>query len=103
MDQSFLAILMPEDSGGWTVVFPDLPGCATHGATVQEAQAKAAEGLDIHLATMREGKKRQFLSREICKLCRQARSGKRGAGSTGQRWLSVSITTGRTSDAHHAT
>jgi predicted RNase H-like HicB family nuclease len=50
----YLAILVPEESGGWTVLFPDLPGCATHGATVQEAQLMAAEAADRHLAAMRE-------------------------------------------------
>ena len=57
MEQYFLAILIPEDTGGWTVLFPDLPGCATHGATVQEAQAKAAEVLDFHLASMCKDRK----------------------------------------------
>ena len=52
MTRHYLAILMPEETGGWTVLFPDLPGCATHGATVQEAQRMAAETADIHLATM---------------------------------------------------
>src|SRR5262245_19857386 len=54
MEQHYLAILVPEDTGGWTVLFPDLPGCATHGATVQEAQWMAAESADLHLATLRE-------------------------------------------------
>ena len=53
MEHYFLAILIPEDTGGWTVLFPDLPGCATHGATVQEAQGTAGEALDLHLETMR--------------------------------------------------
>jgi predicted RNase H-like HicB family nuclease len=32
MEQYFHAILIPEDTGGWTVLFADLPGCATHGS-----------------------------------------------------------------------
>jgi predicted RNase H-like HicB family nuclease len=35
--QHYLAILVPEHTGGWTVLFPDFPGCASYGATVQEA------------------------------------------------------------------
>ncbi len=54
MEQHYLAILVPESTGGWSVLFPDLPGCATHGATVREAQAMAAGAADLHLATMRE-------------------------------------------------
>ena len=53
MVDHYLAILVPEESGGWTVLFPDLPGCATHGATVQEAQLMAAEAADLHLAAIR--------------------------------------------------
>jgi predicted RNase H-like HicB family nuclease len=49
----YLAILVPEETGGWTVLFPDLPGCATHGATVHEAQWMAGEAADLHLETMR--------------------------------------------------
>jgi predicted RNase H-like HicB family nuclease len=45
---------VPEDTGGWTVLFPDLPGCATHGATVLEAQWMAADAADLHLASMRD-------------------------------------------------
>lgn len=53
MDSYYLAILVPEDTGGWTVLFPDLPGCATHGATVREAQLMAAEAAGLHLTSMR--------------------------------------------------
>ena len=52
MDQHYLAILVPEETGGWTVLIPDLPGCATHRATVQEAQWMAAEAADLLLATI---------------------------------------------------
>ena len=54
MNSHYVAILVPEDTGGWTVLFPDMPGCATHGSTVQEAQWMAAEAADLHLTTMRE-------------------------------------------------
>ena len=42
MEQHYLAIVVPENTGGWSVLFPDLPGCATHGATVPEAIAAAS-------------------------------------------------------------
>jgi predicted RNase H-like HicB family nuclease len=54
MTPHYLAILVPEETGGWTVLFPDLPGCATHGATVHEAQLMAAEAAGLHLETMRD-------------------------------------------------
>jgi predicted RNase H-like HicB family nuclease len=54
LDKHYVAILVPEGAGGWTVLFPDLPGCATHGGTVKEAQWMAAEAADLHITTMRE-------------------------------------------------
>ena len=53
MQQHYLAILVPEDTGGWTVLFPNLLGCATHGATVREAQLMVAEAADLHLELLR--------------------------------------------------
>lgn len=41
-------------SDGFSVFFPDLPGCISAGATVQEAGVHAAEALDLHLAGMAE-------------------------------------------------
>ena len=42
------------DGGGFGVVFPDLPGCVSAGATVQEAAANAAEALALHIEGMAE-------------------------------------------------
>jgi hypothetical protein len=33
----YIAVLVPENGGGWSVIFPDLPRCATHGSTVHDA------------------------------------------------------------------
>ncbi|MFZ4617264.1 MAG: helix-turn-helix domain-containing protein [Rectinemataceae bacterium] len=38
--------LDPDPEGGFTAVFPDLPGCLTEGETVDEALAMAAEALN---------------------------------------------------------
>ena len=37
--EHYIAVLVPERSGGWTVLFPDLPGCASQGETPDEAIA----------------------------------------------------------------
>jgi predicted RNase H-like HicB family nuclease len=42
------------DPDGFAVVFPDLPGCTSDGATVQEAAVMAAEALALHVEGMRE-------------------------------------------------
>jgi predicted RNase H-like HicB family nuclease len=102
MDQYFLAILMPEDTGGWTVLFPDLPGCATHGATVQEAQARAAEVLDLHLAALNEDKKAIPVPRNLQAVQTDA-AWTEGRGIDWSKVLISLIKTGRNSDTHHAT
>ena len=53
MENHYIAILVPESTGGWTVLFPDLPGCTTHAETIQLAQWMATEAAELHLETMR--------------------------------------------------
>ncbi len=40
--------------GGYRVSFPDLPGCASSGTTVDEAMRAARKALDLHLAGRRK-------------------------------------------------
>lgn len=54
MSQHYIAILVPEDTGGWTVLFPDLPGCATHGPSVHQAIVTAADVASAWLVAARE-------------------------------------------------
>ena len=53
MENHYIAILAPESTGGWTVLFPDLSGCTTHAETIQLAQWMATEAAELHLETMR--------------------------------------------------
>lgn len=39
---------------GYTVTFPDLPGCVTEGETLEEALHMAKEALELHLYGMEE-------------------------------------------------
>jgi len=39
---------------GFGVFFPDLPGCTSAGATLDEAKLNAAEALSLHLSAMLE-------------------------------------------------
>ena len=50
----YIAVLVPERSAGWTVLFPDLPGCASQGETPDEAIAMASDALAGHLAVARD-------------------------------------------------
>lgn len=43
-----------EDNKGYTVTFPDLPGCITEGSDFEEAAKNAKEALELHLYGMEE-------------------------------------------------
>jgi len=50
MQDSYLfPAIFEENEGGYTVTFPDLPGCITEGDSEGEAMAHAAEALALHL------------------------------------------------------
>jgi predicted RNase H-like HicB family nuclease len=59
MGMRYFPALIVQDAGeseadGFGVVFPDLPGCTSDGATMQEAAVMAAEALALHIEGMRE-------------------------------------------------
>jgi predicted RNase H-like HicB family nuclease len=54
MTQRYIAVLTPEEEGGYSVHFPDCPGCNTEGDTLDEAIAMANEALEGWIETMRE-------------------------------------------------
>lgn len=48
----FPAIFEKCEEGGYTVTFPDLPGCITEGDDMPEALSMAKEALELHLYYM---------------------------------------------------
>ncbi len=53
----YLAVLEPnEKDGGYSVYFPDLPGCISYGKDILEAQKMAKEALELHIYGMKEDK-----------------------------------------------
>ncbi len=50
----YIALIRKEDDSDYGVSFPDLPGCVTAGATLDEARAFADEALTLHLEGMAE-------------------------------------------------
>ncbi|GMA49898.1 HicB family protein [Alicyclobacillus contaminans] len=47
---TFPAVFEPDENGnGYTVTFPDLPGCITEGDTLEEAKGMAQEALEGYL------------------------------------------------------
>lgn len=45
---------LDEESGGYTVTYPDLPGCITEGNNLSEAMKNAREALELHLFNLEE-------------------------------------------------
>jgi predicted RNase H-like HicB family nuclease len=50
----YIAYLHKDSGSDYGVSFPDFPGCATAGSTLEEARRMAAEALAFHIAGMRE-------------------------------------------------
>ncbi len=50
--KSYIAAFLPESDGGYSVLFPDLPGCQTCGDSMQEAFSMAVDALDGFLRTL---------------------------------------------------
>jgi predicted RNase H-like HicB family nuclease len=48
----FPAVFDLSEEGGYTVTFPDLPGCITEGDTEEESFQMAKEALELHLYGM---------------------------------------------------
>lgn len=54
MNRIYPAIFHVAEEGGFWVEFPDLEGCVTNGATLEEAFAMAKEALALYLDDMEE-------------------------------------------------
>lgn len=52
--RQYIAIIHKEPESDYGVSFPDLPGCVTAGATLDEARDMAAEALAFHLEGLAE-------------------------------------------------
>lgn len=50
---TYSAVFEPTESG-YSVYFPDLPGCVSFGEDFEEAQKQAAEALGLHIFGMEE-------------------------------------------------
>ena len=49
---SYQISLIPEKTGGYTVLVPTLPGCVTYGSTIEEATQNAREAIELHLENL---------------------------------------------------
>jgi predicted RNase H-like HicB family nuclease len=51
-EYSYQINLIPDEEGGHTVVVPLLPGCISHGATIEEGTANVREAIELHLENL---------------------------------------------------
>ena len=50
----YRALLESAGNGSWGVIFPELPGCVSHGDDADQAARTAAESLALHLEGLAE-------------------------------------------------
>ena len=48
------AVVFEKAANNWAAYVPDLPGCVTTGATVEETRANIREAIALHLGAMAE-------------------------------------------------
>lgn len=46
---TYQAVFEPAEGNGFSVYFPDLPGCTSYGETLSDAQKNARDALGLHL------------------------------------------------------
>ncbi len=50
--REYEVVLTPEAEGGFSVVVPALPGCASHGETREEALSMIREGIEVYIDSL---------------------------------------------------
>jgi len=53
----YTIIIEPEEEGGYSVSVPALPGCFSHGATIEQARQNIKEAIECHLESLKIRKK----------------------------------------------
>ncbi len=48
--RTYTIVVEPEETGGYLVTVPALPGCFTQGRTLEECRERAAEAIEVHIA-----------------------------------------------------
>jgi predicted RNase H-like HicB family nuclease len=48
------AVIFEQAEGNWAAYVPDLPGCVTTGATIEETERNIREAIEGHLRVLRE-------------------------------------------------
>ena len=51
--RTYTIVVEPEESGGFFVTVPALPGCFTRASAVEQCQEGAVEAVEVHMAGLR--------------------------------------------------
>ena len=65
MKAVYPAIFIPEDNGEYSVIFPDLTGCATCGDDLEHALTMAQEALGLYLVALEEERQEMPIASSI--------------------------------------
>lgn len=49
---TYSIVVDPDEATGYTVTVPSLPGCVTHGETVDECLENAREAIQLYIETL---------------------------------------------------
>lgn len=60
-----VSIVIEKDDNGYYAFCPELEGCQSEGATLDDVMANIKEAIDLYLETLSEEEKNIYLSREI--------------------------------------
>ena len=48
--RTYTIVVEPEETGGYFVSVPALPGCFTRGESIEECRVRAVEAVEVHIA-----------------------------------------------------
>jgi predicted RNase H-like HicB family nuclease len=48
--RTYTIVVEPDQNGDLVVPVPALPGCFTHGKTIEECKERAIEAIEVHIA-----------------------------------------------------
>ncbi|HUY86823.1 MAG TPA: type II toxin-antitoxin system HicB family antitoxin [Acidimicrobiales bacterium] len=48
--RTYTIVVEADESGDFVVSVPALPGCFTHGKSIEECKVRAAEAIEVHIA-----------------------------------------------------
>ena len=63
-------VIIKDETGGYVVFVPALPGCHTQGETIDEALRNIKEAAELYLETLSEEEKNELLKQKFIRVQR---------------------------------